>query len=304
MNTLFAALSDVGMVRERNEDSFVIYPRHRVAVVADGMGGHSAGDLASALAVTAFEGFFRQSASGGRARPMPYDHELSEEENLIVTGVRLANHRVFERAREIASDTGMGTTIVVLVFTPDGRQVVIGHVGDSRCYRLREGQLTQLTADHSLANDMSEVAPWMSAEQVRELPSNYITRALGVGPDVLVDILTLETEPEDLYLLCSDGLSGMLSDEAIQVILEGHTDLEGCCDQLVAGANQAGGTDNITVAIARVESAASREERDLLGEDEIVPVSQRDGLGAVEGGAVLCLRKTASGKSRLGDFDD
>ncbi len=253
----YAASSDVGLIRERNEDSFLVFPRHRFVAVADGMGGHMSGDVASALAIATLTDFCATTVGLDRTWPFPYDKDLSDEENCIVVSVRLANQTVCARAARGASESGMGTTVVTLMLTPDARQAVVGHVGDSRCYRVRDGRITQLTTDHSLVSEVSEIAPWLSEEEIKQLPSNYITRALGMGPDVVVDLLTTDTRPGDLYLLCSDGLNGMLKDQQMLETLLKETDLDSRCRELVEDANDAGGTDNITVVLVEIEAAAA-----------------------------------------------
>jgi protein phosphatase len=203
METVFVGQSDVGLLRERNEDSYLVFPKHRFAAVADGMGGHLSGDLASSVAIAAIRRFYEQTIESAHSWPLPYDGDLSKEENCMVVGVRWANEKVFRQACKTASDSVMGTTIVAAMFTRNVERVVIGHVGDSRCYRLRDGELSQLTTDHSLVSEVTEIAPWLSAEEISQLPSNVITRALGMGPDVVVDLLTTETAPGDIYVLCS-----------------------------------------------------------------------------------------------------
>jgi protein phosphatase len=131
--------------------------------------------------------------------------------------------------------------------------VTVGHVGDSRCYRLRDGTIAQLTRDHSLVSDAVHMAPWMTEEEVRQLPANVITRALGIREDVLVDLVTDETRHGDVYLLCSDGLSGLVSDEQILELVMSSESLEDACKALIDRANYFGGTDNITVILARIE---------------------------------------------------
>jgi protein phosphatase len=253
MRTRFAGKSDVGLLRDRNEDSYLVFPEYRFAAVADGMGGHLSGDIASSLAIATLQEFYRHTVGPDRTWPFPYDNDLTEEENCVVVGVRLANQHVFSRARRSQNESGMGTTIVAIMFSPDARQVIVGHVGDSRCYRVRDGQITQLTSDHSLISEVTEIAPWLSEEEVSQLPSNVITRALGMAPDVVVDLLTTETREDDTYLLCSDGLNGMLTDEEILDIVASGDSLDAVCEMLIARANTAGGNDNTTVVVVKIE---------------------------------------------------
>jgi len=270
MRIRFASKTDVGLLRDRNEDSYLVFPRYRFAAVADGMGGHLSGDIASALAVSTLRGFYSNTIGPDRTWPFPYDNDLTEEENCVVVGVRLANQHVFARARRSQNESGMGTTLVVVVFSENAEQVIVGHVGDSRCYRVRDGQLTQLTSDHSLVSEVTEIAPWLSEDEVNQLPSNVITRALGMAPDVVVDLLTTETRPGDTYLLCSDGLNGMLTDAEILETLVETDVLEEICERLVTRANAAGGNDNTTVVVARVEpdQAESADSEPTPVEDE------------------------------------
>lgn len=287
MRTRFAGKTDVGLLRDRNEDSFLFYPEFRFAAVADGMGGHLSGDVASSIAISTLKEFYRLTVGPDRTWPFPYDNDLTEEENCVVVGVRLANQQVFGRARQSQNESGMGTTIVALMFSPDLDRVIVGHVGDSRCYRLREGQITQLTSDHSLVSEVTEIAPWLSDEEVSQLPSNVITRALGMGPDVVVDLLSTESRPGDTYLLCSDGLNGMLSDEEIlEVLKRNGEELEESCSELVKKANAAGGNDNTTVVVVQVDGGETvRSDRPAIAEPvaggAIELIEQQGGLEAL-----------------------
>lgn len=269
---LFSGGTDVGLLRERNEDSFLLFPEHRLAVVADGMGGHMSGDVASSLAITTIQDFFRETVGPDRTWPFPYDPELTEEENCMVVGVRLANQQVFNRARNSSNEVGMGTTLVAIMLSPDATQAVVGHVGDSRCYLIREGSINQLTTDHSLISEVAEIAPWLSEEEVRQLPSNVITRALGMAPDVVVDLLTTDTQPGDLFLLCSDGLNGMLTDPQILEAATSDDDLDTACGRLIERANAAGGTDNTTVTLIRLDPLTA--PGDVALEDTLDPTRQ------------------------------
>jgi len=253
MRTVFAGLTDVGIVREHNEDSLLLMPDYRVVAVADGMGGHRSGDVASQLAVSTLSDFFSITVGHDGTWPFPADPNLTEEENYIVTGLRLANRRIFDRSLKRIADFGMGTTIVAAMFTKEADRVTVGHVGDSRCYRIRDQEIMQLTRDHSLVSDALQMAPWMTDEEIRQLPQNVITRALGIREDVLVDLVTDETRLGDLYVLCSDGLSGLVSDEQVHQIVTSTDELDAACKLLVDRANYFGGTDNITAVLARIE---------------------------------------------------
>jgi protein phosphatase len=281
MRTCFAGKTDVGLLRDRNEDSYLVFPEYRFAAVADGMGGHLSGDIASSLAISTLQEFYKHTVGPDRTWPFPYDNDLTEEENCVVVGVRLANQHVFSRARRSQNETGMGTTIVAVMFSTDCKQVIVGHVGDSRCYRIREGHITQLTSDHSLVSEVTEIAPWLSEDEVNQLPSNVITRALGMAPDVVVDLLTTETREGDTSLLCSDGLNGMLTDDEILAVATEGAELDKICDDLIAKANAAGGNDNTTVVIVRVEAdKIDKEAAEGNGETRTVPEPQAG--GAVE----------------------
>jgi protein phosphatase len=254
MRTRFAGNTDVGLQRDHNEDSFLVMPEYRVVAVADGMGGHRSGDVASAMAVATLQDFFSMTVGRDGTWPFPADPNLTDEENYVVTGLRLANRRIFDRSLKTTADFGMGTTAVAALFAKGAERVTIGHVGDSRCYRLRGHEILQLTRDHSLISDAAYMAPWMSEEEVRQLPPNVITRALGIREDVLVDLVTDETRVGDVYLLCSDGLTGLVSDDQIHEVVVNAQDLETACVTLIERANFFGGSDNITVVLAKVEA--------------------------------------------------
>ncbi len=256
MKPTIAGKTDIGRQRDLNEDSLVILPEFAMAAVADGLGGHRSGHLASQLAVSTLSDFFMVTVRRDATWPFPYDDKLSDEENYLCTGLRLANRRIFDRSLKTISDFGMGTTCVALMFDEQGSHVSVAHVGDSRCYRIRGGDMTQLTRDHSLVSDAMHVAPWMTQEEISQLPPNVITRALGIREEVQVDMIREEAQAGDVYLLCSDGLTGMLSDADILAIVQQHAlsgPLEPACELLVERANDAGGDDNITVTLARLD---------------------------------------------------
>lgn len=248
-----AGMSDVGLQREHNEDSFIVLKEYDLFVVADGMGGHRAGDVASKLATDTISEFFRTTASDDVTWPFHFDQNLSEDENRLLTGIRVANKQIFDRSTRSRECHGMGTTVVGAMYSPRHNRMYIGHVGDSRCYRVRKGGIEQLTRDHSLINDYLQAMPDLSEEQKNELPKNVITRALGMQDQVVVDLQHDEPLDGDVYVLCSDGLSGMITDEQIQVILTQQSDIREACKQLILQANEHGGEDNITAVIVRIE---------------------------------------------------
>ena len=242
--------SDVGLQRDHNEDTFCVLEKYRLFVVADGMGGHQAGDVASKLAGEAVAQFFDATQKEDATWPFPIDPNLSLAENRLSASIKVANRRIFEKSCSDHSMQGMGTTIVALVI-PDGSDLAfVAHVGDSRAYRVRDGQVEQLTRDHSLINDYLMMMPDMPQEAMDVLPKNVITRALGMQDSVVVDIATERVLPGDKYLLCSDGLSGQVTDERLgQVLDEFGDDLEAAAAKLVRLANDAGGEDNVTVVL-------------------------------------------------------
>ena len=255
MNFIAAGLSDVGLQREHNEDSFCILPEHRLFVVADGMGGHRAGDIASRMATSEVKAFFDATDvdADGDSWPAQGEAELHPDQSRLVSAVKLANQRIFQASLRNRSVQGMGTTIVGALFDRAERKLHVAHVGDSRAYRVRSGEITQLTRDHSLLNDYLLVMPNLSEAQKQRLPSNVITRALGMQDAVAVDVCTEGVEAGDVYVLCSDGLNGMVSDERILDLVHGADgDIERAAKGLVAEANQNGGEDNVTVVLVQI----------------------------------------------------
>lgn len=250
LRAVAAGLSDVGLQRDHNEDSLVVVGNDGPFVVADGMGGHRAGDVASRLATEAIAEHFQ---SRGESVQFERDGRFSEEENRLLASIRTANRRILERSLRSKDLQGMGTTVVCALFVPEANRMVIAHVGDSRAYRLRDGFLTQMTRDHSLFNDYLMAMPDLSEEQRSELPRNVITRALGMQDDIPVDLQSDEVMAGDIYVLCSDGLSGMVEDEDIILAVAGCTDLMQACRLLVRRANENGGEDNVTALLVRLE---------------------------------------------------
>ena len=243
--------SHVGMKRNHNEDNYVLVPEERLFVVADGMGGHSSGEVASKIAVEEMQEFFRMTGQDQDITwPYKMDKARNYDENRLATGVKLANMRIFEKATAESKYKGMGTTIVGVYFARDN-EVCVAHVGDSRVYFFREGVLKQVTEDHSLLNDYLK-AKKLTPEEIEAFPhKNVIVRALGMKDNVIVDVSRVEPKDGDIFLLCSDGLSGMVSDPQIQQVLQNQTDLEKACAQLIDLANANGGNDNVTCVLAR-----------------------------------------------------
>ena len=251
MRAFASGLTDVGLQRDHNEDSYAVLSEFDLFVVADGMGGHRAGDVASRLATDSITEFFRSTSRDDATWPIHFDANLTEDENRLLSGIMVANRRIFERSIRSRECAGMGTTVVGAVYSRKRNRFYVGHVGDSRAYRVRGGTIQQLTRDHSLINDYLMAMPELTEEQRAELPKNVITRALGMHDNVAVDLMSDEPNVGDVYLLCSDGLSGMLTDEQICEISTSARDTGEICRRLVSKANEHGGEDNITVLAIR-----------------------------------------------------
>jgi PPM family protein phosphatase len=245
-----AALSDVGRQRQGNEDSFL--ERSPLFVVADGMGGARAGEVASRMAVEQFD-----DADG---TDMPPEQQLAE----VAKG---ANRRIHAMAQEDSAYAGMGTTFTAALVS--GREIAIGHVGDSRLYRFRHGELERLTHDHSLVEEFVRQGKLTPEEAEVHPQRSIITRALGPEPDVEVDTYTHTGRDGDVYLINSDGLTGMINEEQVAEILRDRESLEDAAEKLVAAANENGGKDNIKVVLFRLGSDGDDEESgDTLGGQE------------------------------------
>lgn len=253
-------LSDVGMARGHNEDCFDIAPDYQVYVVADGMGGHSHGEVASQIAVSAIREFIEETADHDTTWPFVYDSRLRRHSNRLKTAIRIAHERVLRAIRQDGALQGMGTTVVS--FLLKNHVAAVAHVGDSRAYRLRNGKLELLTQDHTWVNEQV-MAGFLSADQARDHPlKNVVTRALGGENDVLVDVREVEVQVGDRFLLCSDGLTTMLNDQEIFSILSGMGSQDEVCRALVREANARGGLDNVTVVVVDVEDAPDEDATD------------------------------------------
>ncbi len=253
MRAVAAGISDVGLQRDHNEDSFAILSDQELFIVADGMGGHRAGDVASRLATDAIVDFFRTATADDVTWPFHFDSRLSEEENRLLTSIRIANRQIIEQSARSRECHGMGTTIVGALYSARKQKMFIGHVGDSRAYRVRDGEIRLLTRDHSLVNDYLLAMPELTEEQRSELPKNVITRALGMQDHVTVDLQSDDAQVGDLYVLCSDGLSGMVDDQEMLEVIAAMPDLYEAGRRLVALANEHGGEDNITAVLVRID---------------------------------------------------
>ncbi len=254
MRLTFAGTSDVGRKRTHNEDAYLLLPEESLCCVADGMGGHASGEVASRIAVEEMAEFFRMTGRDDDATwPFKMDAARSYDDNRLLTGVKLANLRIFERAATDQRLRGMGTTLVAASFPKGGRTMLVGHVGDSRAYLFRRGTLRQLTEDHSLLNDYRKSRA-LTPEEIEAFPhKNVIVRALGMKDTVEVDLLREELEDGDVLLLCSDGLSGMVPDPRMTDLLRANVgDLRHASQSLVDAANEAGGGDNVTCVLAQV----------------------------------------------------
>ncbi|MBN2340441.1 MAG: Stp1/IreP family PP2C-type Ser/Thr phosphatase [Deltaproteobacteria bacterium] len=246
-------VTDVGRERDHNEDSFGLFPDYNLFVVADGMGGHRAGDVASSLAIQAIGEFFDATAKDDITWPFQFDPNSPTSVNRFVTSIQMGNSRIFQKSNQSEEHQGMGTTVVGIMGIENNTAMHVAHVGDSRCYRIRNGEIAAITLDHSLINDYLRAAPDLTEEQLAELPSNVITRALGMQDKVLVDVQTIQIETGDILLLCSDGLNGMLKDrEILQIVETNRATLRQAAQALINGANERGGEDNITVILVEV----------------------------------------------------
>ena len=271
--------TDTGRQRRDNEDS--AFARAPVFVVADGMGGAQAGEVASRLAIEAFE------------QGVPGDGNPEER---LATVVREANHQIYERSRADRGRAGMGTTLTAAYV--DDAHVAIAHVGDSRAYLFRDGTLQRLTQDHSLVDELVRRGK-LTEEQAAEHPQrSIITRALGPEPDVEVDTWTYPARAGDVILLCSDGLTSMISEERVREVLAAHDNLDGAADALIDEANEAGGRDNITVVLFRLEEVG---DEDGASDDTIVGVAVprvASGDGEADGGGREADRAQTAAEAR------
>jgi protein phosphatase len=254
----FAGKTDTGMVRSHNEDAIHISPEYGFVILADGMGGYNAGEIASSMAVEATRQVLETGLSqlSGRKR----DQRLHQ---LVTEAIQQANTAVITAAHDNVQYDGMGTTIVAALF--HGNKLTVAHVGDSRAYRIRQGELVQITRDHSLVQEQIDAGlvdpAWAPYAQNR----NLVTRAVGVDPGMQVELHEHQMEEGDLYLICSDGLSDMLAaNEFHEIIEKSGAELSSLCEALIQQANTNGGHDNISVILAKV-GKLPRPKSGILG---------------------------------------
>lgn len=261
----YCAVTDKGMVRAQNEDALAVLPDIGVAILADGMGGYRAGEVASRIAVDTCSAVLDQGLrhfdwDNGAERPAERGERLAQ---VLTDAVQRANVAIVDAARSQPDCAGMGTTLVITLMHHD--KLMVAHVGDSRAYRMRDGQLEQITRDHSQVQDQVD-AGLLTPQQARVAANrNLVTRALGIERTVAVELGQFTVKPADIYLLCSDGLSDMVEDAEIADLLyaQGST-LDRAGSGLVARANALGGVDNISVILVRIDALAA-ETPGLLG---------------------------------------
>ena len=247
-------LSDVGLSRDHNEDSIRWDIEMGLVMLADGMGGHNAGEVASDMAVTAIH-----DALIDVLTPEMLETKVIKCEDAVRESVVYANEEIFEQSRERPECSGMGTTLVLTLFHEN--EITWASVGDSRIYRIRNAEIAQITQDHSLVQEMVDNGYLSEEEALISTSRNLITRALGIAPEVEADVKTEELDEDDVFLLCSDGLSDLVSDEDIlQTTLKYRSDLDEATKKLVELANEHGGTDNVSVILISLHEAFSDEK--------------------------------------------
>lgn len=256
-NLQMTGKTDTGMVRDHNEDCFLIVPESGIAMLADGMGGHLAGEVASAMAVDRVTHALLNAFSQTRAARSSAEQGQSFESAALVKAIKAANAAIHEASMSRPEQAGMGTTIVAAAFHND--TLTVAHVGDSRMYRYRAGVLSQVTEDHSMVQELLRRGLMTPEEARNSLNRNLVTRALGIDPMVEVDVREQPFENGDIYLLCSDGLNDVLLDEEIAGILAQHQDnLEAATQQMIAEVNTRGGPDNVSIVLIRTNGKFSR----------------------------------------------
>ena len=244
------ALTDTGRVRDHNEDAVGNNQSLGLAVLADGMGGHRGGEVASAITVSTVLDTLAEKLKDVKHREIDETNATSLESMAVNDAIAQANANVFASSKENAHYRGMGTTVVVLLFHDD--RFTVAHVGDSRLYRYRDGKLDQMTIDHSLTQELLDNGFYTAEQAEQSMNKHLVTRAIGIEESVQIDVREDNTQPGDIYLLCSDGLTDMINDNCIcQTIRDNEDDLEKIAVELIRESNKAGGKDNISTILAR-----------------------------------------------------
>lgn len=252
-----AGATDVGCVRKNNEDNFTLDQELGLLVVADGMGGHNSGEVAAELATKTIKDFAHQMLGGAKSLlPEGGTSGLSPRGRQLEYFVKTANTMIYEKGRAFLQDAGMGTTVVAALLDPTS--LTVAHVGDSRLYLWRQGDLAQLTHDHSLVGEQVRRGQITAAEAARSSLQNILTRALGAEPDVQIDVADHALMPDDVILLATDGLSKMVPDAEVSRIIGAEAEPNKIVPALIAKARAAGGVDNVTVVVARVFGDGSK----------------------------------------------
>ena len=252
-------LTDTGMVRKKNEDSIGFDSALGLIVLADGMGGHRGGEVASGLTVDAVISNVQQKLPAIEPGKIDPDSGFSLESLCVQEAIESANQLVYKTAEANPDHRGMGTTIVVLQFY--NNTLSLAHIGDSRCYRIRNNKLEQLTRDHSLLQELIDRGFYTTEEAKKSMNKNLVTRALGIDPVVTVDLQEDIAMKNDIYMLCSDGLTDLVEDEYIHLTITRFSDnLEEAAKQLITKANQNGGKDNISVMLCRINEDFSTKK--------------------------------------------
>lgn len=254
MEILFGGKTDVGKVRKNNEDNFSIDEGLGLFVVADGMGGHASGEIASEMAAHIITENYQRAIKGkNKTFVGPYDDALSPASNRLLSSTRIANMAIFEAAQKDDKYHKMGTTLVVLLLQE--QTAILAHVGDSRIYRIRDESIEQLTQDHSLVNQQMKLGLITEDEARSSKAKNIITRAIGLKRTVAIDVGEQMIQEDDRFVLCSDGLTDLVKDdEILDIVLNNTGELSEACDRLIEQANQRGGHDNITVILVHVKN--------------------------------------------------
>jgi protein phosphatase len=258
--------ADIGRTRSHNEDAILLRPDLRLWVVADGAGGHAAGNVASALAVASLANAFESNEREHRKLPDVDRFGIPAGARRLSQAIRKANRDVVEISKSSQKYGGMGSTVVALTVAAHSSTLHVAHVGDSRCYRLRDGRLEQLTRDHSLLNDVIEMYPDLADEAIAKLPRKVVTRALGMEENVRPSVQSFAVAADDLYLLCSDGLTGELGDEQIRSVLTLPEPPAALVERLIQAANEAGGGDNIAVLVLKMDVTVADDDTHPLAE--------------------------------------